>query len=868
MPGNAWTLACAVVVGCPIGACAVAAAASPSTASAPAAPAVAPSERWSRLADTVFQHATSEQGFTPGSVTAIAQDGDGFLWVGTHNGLLRWDGYRVRRYQTDPGAPGRLRDNFVQALHADALGRLWIGTGTAGLASYDRETDSFISYPVGVRGLSDVSVKSIADDGAGGVWMGTSGGLDRLKADGTFAHIRHDASDPASLPDNQLGGLLRDRQGGLWIGTASGLVRHDPDTGALMRVPLGEGKQPQADSMLQDSSGKVWIGTGTAGAFVYDPFVGIATQLRDSSGESRLETEDVDQIAEARPGEVWLGTIGGGIVVVDTATLRMHRMRHDPQIPATLANDTIRAIYRDRSGLMWTGTDAGLGRTNPAQRAFLTVFGADGRQRGLADADVISVLPMPDGRVWLGLGGNGIDVVDPSGTSAGRVAEIRPDPLKPETALPHEHVLALAGTDAVYVGSLRGLYRADPSAHGVVRVDLPGFNAGDSADALFHANESLWVGNWSGVLWRLQEKPGAAVMELVARSTAGFTDKRVLAIARAPNDGWWVGTGNGLTRLDAKLDVVERIVPDSADPYALVCGSVTSLLTDRDGRLWVGTLVGISVLEQRDARGRARFRSLGAADGLSNIAMLLKDTAGNIWASSGTGLAAIDPHSFSIERFDRSDGLAISNYRAGSGAVTKQGELLFGGLGGLTVVRPQLRAAWTYQPPLVVTEARVGGRTVAVGQLNDGSAKQPLTVAADANSLSVEFSALDLSAPEQNRYAYRLDGYDTQWIETDATRRFASYANLPPGHYMLRLRGSNRTGAWSGRSLSVPIRVLPTFFQTLGFRVLLALAGIALVCLFVRVRTALVQRHKRELEKSVAVRTLKLQEPTRSLEAK
>jgi diguanylate cyclase (GGDEF)-like protein len=862
----------AALLVCVLAVCNFAWAMAPAIPSVAPATAVAPDERWIHLADTVFQHYTSDQGFPNGSVTAIAQDGDGFLWVGTQGGLLRWDGYHVRRYTADPTSAGQLRDNLIQALRVDAAGRLWIGTSTAGLARYDRLADNFVSYPVGDDGLSDVSVKSIVDDGAGGVWIATSGGVDHLQADGSFEHIRHSPSDPASLPDNQVAGLLRDRLGGLWMGTSAGLVRRDPDTGALVRVPLIENsdKQPNVESMLQDSSGKLWIGTGTAGAFIYDPTTKVARQLHESSGESHLQVDDVYQIAEAAPGLIWLGTFGGGIVAVDTTTFKTHRIRHDPLIPTSLGSNTIWALYRDRSGLMWTGTGAGLGHADPGQQAFLTVFGAEGRQRGLSDAGVISVLPVSSNRIWLGLGGNGIDIIDPSGTASGPVAQLRPNPLKPETALPRDNVLALAGVDDIYVGSLRGLYRADAAARGVVLIDVPEFKSGDSADALAYADGSLWLGNWSGALWHLQAKPGSTTLPLIAKSTATFTDTRVLTLARGPDHGWWVGTGNGLTRLNAKLDVIERIVPDAADPMALIGGYVTSLLTDDKGRLWAGTLAGISVLDHRDARGRARFRSFGAEAGLSNISMLLKDASGNIWASSNSGLVMVDRDSFAIRKFGRADGVAISNYWTGSGAATTQGELLFGGVGGLTVVRPQRFKAWTYRVPLVVTEARVGGKSVPTAPFNGNTSDstRSLIVAPEANSLLVEFSALDLSAPEKNRYAYRLEGYDTQWIETDSTRRFASYTNLPPGDYQLRLRGSNRNGEWSERLLTVPIRVLPTWYQTIWFRLLLALASIALVYVIVLARTALLRRRQRELERSVTERTLQLQEATKALEAK
>jgi ligand-binding sensor domain-containing protein len=192
-------------------------------------------ERWSALADTVFEHLARDNELPNSTApTSLAEDGDGFLWVGTQNGLARWDGYHFRSYKSDPRIAGALPDNFVKKLHTDVAGRLWIGTNSGGLARYDRGRDRFITYPAGLAGLSHVSVRDIVDDGSGGVWVATDGGLDHLRPEtGDISHLRHDAGDAGSLPDNRIRALFRDRDGTLWVGTPVGqrrttLDRHRP----------------------------------------------------------------------------------------------------------------------------------------------------------------------------------------------------------------------------------------------------------------------------------------------------------------------------------------------------------------------------------------------------------------------------------------------------------------------------------------------------------------------------------------------------------------------------------------------------------------------------------------------------------------
>jgi diguanylate cyclase (GGDEF)-like protein len=378
----------------------------------------------------------------------------------------------------------------------------------------------------------------------------------------------------------------------------------------------------------------------------------------------------------------------------------------------------------------------------------------------------------------------------------------------------------------------------------------------------------LWIGGFDGLRALDMSAPHISA-RATAKSIEGLTDQRVTVIERGPEGSLWVGTKNGLNRLDLASHAVERILPDPPDPAALATGYVATLLTDRRGRLWVGTLGGgISLLESRDRNGRPRFRRLGVSQGLAseNIDKLLEDTRGQIWASTDDGLAVIDPNSFAVHSLRRAEGVPIANHWAGAGATTAAGELIFGGVGGLIVVRPDRLTLWSYHPPIVVTDVRIGGKRVPAGNSNSDAVAVPLTVTPAANSIAVEFAALDYSAPERNRYAYKLDGFDADWVETEPSRRLAAYTNLLPGDYSLQLRGSNRNGVWTDTVLTVPIRVLPAWYQTIAFRILAGFALFALVAAVVQARTLYLRRARRELERLVIERTAELRESQRQLE--
>ena len=813
------------------------------------------SERWAKLADPVFQHYTPDNGLPNLSVTALAQDGDGFIWVGTQDGVARWDGYRFRSYKPDRKDPTALPDNSIVRLHVDLRGRLWIGTSAGGLARYDRNRDGFVTYAATPGGLSNPNVTAIADDGRGGLWVGTGGGLDHLDPEtGTIRSLHHDESTPGSLPAGQILAVLTDRGGRLWVGTDTGLARRDADTDAFVPVsPDPAGLIIQA--LFEDDHGRIWIGTQNAGAYVADPADGKLRPIDKTDMDGAAPpTSVIGAIDAGIDGEVWLGTDAEGIFTVDTTTRRIRRMGHVATLPSSLASNGIWALLRDRTGTMWVGGLGGLDRLTNGADAVLTVFGASGRAGSITGADVASVLTLADGRSWVGFyGGGGIDIIDPAGTL---VTSLLPDPARPETALPARTVDTMAAVgDAVYIGTGLGLYRATREGAEIQRVAVPQRDPRAYTDALLADDDNLWIGDSAGV-WKASLRDG--VLSLLDRWGGDrLTDAHVRVLQRGTAHDLWIGTLNGLNRLDLATGTVDRILADLSDPTALENGNVTSLLVDRQDRLWVGTSDGIAVLVGRGDDGKLRFHRLSVADGLpdANIDMLLQDTEGKIWASTDDGLAVIDPVSFAVRALHRAEGAAIRDNFVASGATTPRGELLFGGIGGLTVVRPERLKDWSDHPPVVVTDARVGGKPVLAGRFNGTGSTDPLVIAPEANSLAIEFSALDYTAPELNRYAYRLQGYDKDWIETDPTRRLAAYTNLPPASYTLRLRGSNRNGEWTEKVLDLPIRVLPAWHQSLWFRLVLAVAALAAVAALVQIRTAYLRRRQRELVHQVELRT-------------
>lgn len=833
-------------------------------------PALAVAEnRWDNLADTVFQHLSGEQGLPHVIVTSLLQDREGFLWAGTQDGLARWDGYRFRTWAPNPKDAASIPDNYVQALFQDRAGRMWVGTGGNGLARYDAREDRFVRVPVGPGGTSHVAVLSMADDGAGGLWVGTLGGLDHLNANGvadSHWHARGGGAAENALPADEVRAMLRDSEGRLWLGTRKGLVLMDGKRLQPVRLPDSGGGTPYVRSLMQGSDGRIWAGTASEGVFVVDS-ASLQAQpvLAATSSGLRLNHDVITTIREVRPGQIWFGNVGQGLVVLDTASMQMRRLQHEPLLPTSLADNAVLDLLLDRSGLLWVATQRGISRVDPGQAAILSLFGGAGRHGRIDDVDVTSVHSMPDGRIRLGLHGGGIHTID---AAAQQMTGLRPDDRNQASGLPAlaVHGFASLADGTQYVAAGRGLYRIDDTGSRLSKQEFAPLEADKAISAILDDGTRLIVGAEGGI-WQLDH------LRMQASRLPGsdaLKRESVIALAQDRAGILWAGTRNsGLYRINLASGEVRHVRPDRADLAALSSGNIASLLFDRHGRLWIATQGGgIDLLASPDDPGKLHFLRFGTEDGLPNalINKLLEDDEGNIWASTDGGLALIDGETLEITPLRRADGVPIVGYWSNSGAKTAHGELLFGGTGGLTVVRPALFTRWKFQPPVMITELHLGGKLISAGRYNlPGGSTEWLEIDPHANSIAVEFAALDFSAPEQNRYAYRLDGYDTEWIEAGPAHRLAAYTNLPPGDYRLRLRASNRNGVWVMQERTLALRVLPAWHQTAWFLLAEGLIVLAVVVALVQGRTRYLRRKQHELESTVQTRTNELRQAQEQL---
>ena len=786
--------------------------------------------------------------------SAMVQDARGFLWIGTQDGLVRYDGYSYKVFRPRAGDASSLGGSYVRSLLVARDGRIWAGTISGGLSVFDPRTDKFTQYHhdgATPGSLAHDRVEGIGEDQAGQLWLATDDGIDRLDpASGRFDHVAR----------GQGRAVLHDRLGRLWIGTRDGLLLRQGD-GALRPVAALAGLH--ITRLFLDERARLWIGTDDQGAIVYDPASGKVEHLKPASKDrpDGLGHFWVYGFAEAVPGEIWIATFGGGIDVIDPATLKVvDRLRHDGALASTIGNDRIGALLVDRSGLVWTGSwGGGLAWHDPHTRAFVKWRHSPAKPDGISHPAIVRAREMADGTLWLGTNGNGIDIVG----ADGHVREhLRPN-LAHAGDLADGSITCFAqGADgAIWVATLDGtLHRRRAGSTRFERFDKArGLPGGPVRTMVFAPDGALWAGSAGGLVRIDAVTSKATSFRHDAGDPSSLSGREVESLAFTPDGTLWVGTEHGVNAFDTRTGKAVRIESTPGRAGSLPDNWVPDLMVARDGRLWLATQSGVAILAKWDGK-QASFDNLETRLKLPAhpTESLIEDAQGQVWVGSHL---RIDPSNWHYRSFQRSDGNDFRTLFIASRARTRDGTLLFGSPEGLVLVHPERLTERHYAPPVTASSISIDG----IDQPG-ASAMEAVTLQAGQRNLRIEFAGLDFSAPHKLAYRYRLTGFDSDWINVNAQQRVAAYAHLPPGSYQLQVQSSDRDGQWHGTQWQMALTVLPAFYQTWWFRALMVMAVVLAIAALFRLRLRHLRRRSAQLERLVAERTAALETAYRRIE--
>ena len=823
-----------------------------------------------------FDHISIEQGLSQSAVLVIFQDSRGFLWFGTQDGLNRYDGYNFKIYKPDPDVPSSLSDRAITSIVEDKDGYLWIGTQLGGLNRYDPSTEKFVHYlhddsnptslgdnhinvlyldktnnlwigttdgldlfdlqrktfkhyvysPNQQEGISGKNITALYQDSRGRFWVGTANGLNLFDPfRNTFTPYQNDPENTTTISDNRVKAIIEDGRSTLWVGTESGLNRFQPDSGTFEQF-LHSDKDPQTISgdyisdLYVDSTGNLWIATTNGLDRLSKIGKRFAHYQNDPTFSKSLSNNYVLSIYEDRGGVLWFGTWGGGVNKYDRQRDSFAYYRNDPKNKNSLSENLIMSIYQDREGYVWIGTaGSGLNRFTQITNQVIRYEHDPSRLNSISSNEVLSIAEDQDGMLWFGTG-DGLDRFDRRSFTFTHYKWDSKNPVS-------------LSSNRVYK----------------VYVDR---------------ENNLWVGTTGGLDLFNRETETFTRYQPETGNPDSLSGPRVYSILEDDQGNIWAGTfENGLNKLDRKTGKFTRYRYDSGNKESLSNDSILSIYEDTKGRIWIGTNGGGLNLYHPESDTFTYFME---KDGLPNgiVYGILEDASGYLWMSTNFGISRFDSKTKTFRNFDAGDGLQSNEFNSGAYAKGRNGELFFGGIEGLTVFYPSNIEDNVYLPQVALTSLTQDDNPILTGSSVETTKKVVLRW--PQNSLEFEFAALSYDQPGKNQYAYKLEGFDSSW-HLIGTKRDGRYTNLPGGEYTLLLKASNSDGVWNESPVRIDVTIIPPFWQTLWFQMLMGLVAVIAVAGGVRLRTRSMQDRNRQLERLVRERTSALEKRNQEIEA-
>jgi two-component system, sensor histidine kinase ChiS len=789
----------------------------------------------SALAEPRFQRLFTEaeaavQGV--GGLRALVQDQLGFIWLGGENGLARYDGVSLKRYQSDPSRPNSLSDSFVRDIQIDRDGVMWIATDF-GVSRYNLETDDFTSFIQGddSTSTSHNMVTALAVDQQNNLYIGTGNGL--MVFDPTRTQTQHYYPQSAAAPDtgtNTIRDIFIDRQNRLWLGTADlGLVLFDLKT-------------QQAQFFQHNKS---------------DP--------RSIAADSILSIE------EDALGRLWVGTSGGGVSRMDVASGTFTNYRHNPSDPTSIGSNTIWDIYADSGGTVWLATDpGGLAWYDPESDTFLHSRYSPYKNDSLSSNAVRVIFEDKQHDLWLGMFPQGVNYYSRA-VSNFENYEHKPDDVN---SLSNSAVLAFHEDKdgIIWIGTESGLDSFNPITKAITRHNAqPGVPGGLMASPVLAIKEDisgdLWLGTWSGGLYLFNKKTGLATNFMPDKDQPGTINSAYIwSLEIDKNNDLWIGTETGgLNQFDRRANRFNSYKPDPYNPDSINGKFVWDLKIDRADHFWVGTDKGLvsfdptsgiftryedrAVSEKKnntiirirtlaeDRRGRIWVGTqddgafvydpqtnltvyLDETKGMPSrhVPSIVEDDLGNVWLTTGNGVVRVNAETFDMTVFRKGHGLIADSFNRDASLKDRNGNLYLGSSNGFSVFDPKTLNVAADKFSVLITDFRIFNRPVAVGAEDSPLVcsiltTEEITLDHSHSVFSFEFSALSYQFSARNHYAYKLEGFDKDW-NLSGTDRTATYTNIGAGKYIFKVKGINGDGVWSENIAIKKVIVLPPPWKT------------------------------------------------------
>lgn len=799
-----------------------------------------------RAIDLNFKYYMVEDGLSSNTVFAIMQDSRGFVWIGTEDGLNRFDGYDFHSYRNVPRDSTSLINNYIYSLYEDSRQKLWIGT-EIGICIYNYQTNNFCPFNKKTKNNIQITDKihNIIPDEQENIWICSARQgifLYNKKQDSlklySFDKYITDRQDPIYATC-----IYKDKTNTIWAmvnNTKYQLYKFDtfkdefipafPDTDPKILEKL------RSYSMLEDTFGSIWIGTWTNGLFEIDKKNGVkGNYLNTDNGDKILH---IHSMMEYEPGKILIGS-NDGLTSFNVSPIIGNRKESHIKEPI-ISNRFVYPIYKDKEGGLWIGTYYGGINYASSNRNYFTSYSHD-KYENSVNGNVVSVFcEDSSGNLWIGTDDGGLNFFN---SKTEHFTVYKPEKNKNSLSYHNIHALCM-DNDELWIGTYSGglnvlnlttqkfrYYYSIPS-------DPSSLDANNIYSLYKDSRNNIWIGTTTGI-------------NLYDRKTDNFhrlkkLNTLVVDILQVGNSIWFATIGDGIHvyNLDTKQWEAYKFNPNNS--LSLISDDVICLCLDEDNQVWVGTNSSLCRFE-KDTRSfiqaRVNFKS-------NSICSIFSDN-GSLWIATTRGLVSFEPKTNQFRTFTKSDGLLSDQFTGKSGIKTSSGRIYIGTANGFNAFYPKQIVINRHVPQIEITEFYLFNKSVNIyDYISYNEDSTPLiTLPHNKNGFSFEYTALSFFAPEKNEYAYMLEGFEKQWNYVGKERK-AAYTNIPPGEYYFKVKASNNDGIWNDTGLKIKLVITPPFWwNKWSISLYILLIAAVLVALLTYMRKRDERRNKERIEK-------------------
>ena len=812
-----------------------------------------------------FDHLTIAEGLSHNTVYCMLQDQDGYIWIGTQNGLNKYDGYTFEIYRSGEKTDLGFRGKSITALYEDREGTLWVGTAKEGINRKLKGSDRFTNFNIYDRfpELKGVEITSIFEDSKDNIWI-TTLGAGVLKYHPDFEASRLYNAKKGGLSEDNVFDVSEDENGKIWLATAGVGVNflNEENEFELSKGIPGQLNMEGYHKKLFSDKENLWVATEGTGLYKMKNLTRKYLRYALGDGDFQLNSNAVRDVIRTSDGRIFAATDGGGLNVIDDRTGTHSEYIFRPDDPNGLNSNALYCLLEDRTGNIWIGSyNGGINLIKKKKTWFEFYTSGTGNPTKLEQPSVLSLYETQNGNVWIGTDGGGLNLMK---NENGRTVfqKFMHDPNYPEYAIAGNVV------KSIFEDSKNRLW-------------LGCFSVGlDMFDPAKNRFEHFQLGN--NIIWSIAERSdgdlliatlgsGLNIFDTETKefspfnpnlnSNEPFDEKEIMVVFIDDQKRTWIGTGNnGLYLSDESTNQLYHFKNDSTDLNSISSNEIRSIFQDSRGDVWIGTEGnGLNRFSDDLVRGSSnRFQRFTKEEKLiaNSIMGITEDENGLIWVTTFEGISRMNPETGEVKNFNFHTNQNSNQFNQSAILAASNGKLFFGGITGLNVISPEDIFEEASDAPIIFTDFKIHNQSIPSGKLEGRRTilEEPIETAkriflnyAD-NSFSIDFTTTDFTNSEGNIFRYKMEGFDENWEIGLRGEHSASYTNLDPGTFIFRVqRGDSEA--------EIEIVIKPPFWKTIWFRLLTLLAALSAIIggfqFFANRKQALVNRQLLKAEAEI-----------------